>query len=298
MRAWQWVAGLGAAAVGLLAASSSTSTDADGGEETGPAPVSPPSPLVGPPVPGLPQGKGVFVRAISHGGPPELFAERMAYLGMEHVFVQSMFHERTVKRVNDQSRYLELGERLRGVGCVPWVWGWPRPESIDQFIDVSLAAMEKLGAPGLLVNVENPWIREPEAAARLMEKCRDALDGRPLGITTYGAGPGRISGFPWEAFASCDFTVPQWYDMHNSLDAGYPMRALERYRAQGYPNIIPAWSAMSQHPPRLMAQMASESPIPAGAVCWWDLYWLLRSRERTEWVRAYQIPPPTRGNIA
>lgn len=295
---WKYIAGAAAAGMGALAMLGRD----DGAPSPSPAPGGGKGahPWVGPPVAGLPRGKGIFVRAVSQGGGPSLFADRMGYLGMEWVLLQSMFHDRSGMRIRDASEYPAYAAELQRVGCTPWVWGWPRPESARQFVDVSMEAIEATDAPGLIINVESAYRGRDSAddAARLLELARASLGDRKLGITTYGGGPSWIQSFPWQTFASVDFVVPQFYDAGRKLGEAYPRKAIGRYQRAGYRNIIPAWAASHRYDPEWMQAMADRTPLPAGAACWWDLYWLLLSKERVEWVRSFTIPDPYGSAVA
>lgn len=315
MRAKNWLIGagvLGAAAAALTLASSSSSGEVsppplpgpDGPPSNGGVYWPPASGSIAPagaPQPPLPAGKGMFVRHVKHGGDPELFAKRCAWMGLRWVMVQAIWQYPKSERptfINKTSEYADYGAALRAAGVTPWVFGWPRPEATQQFVDVCRNALDELGGGpgGIVINPETPWYRgQRDAAVRFVELLRSSFGSLPVGMTSYGGGPPNHPPFPWREFAACDFGLPQIYDTSERLSDAYPRRAVDWWTKAGY-RCVPVWAAYPKaRVPSQMADIAARTPLPMGAVCWWDLYWLLGAgggKQRTEFVRQYYVPSP------
>lgn len=315
MRLKNWLIGagvLGSTATALVLASSGSSGEV--APPPAPGPDGPPSaggtywPPEGPiaaaglPQPPLPAGKGMFVRHVKHGGNPELFAQRCAWMGLRWVMIQAIWQESATGSrrtfISKTAEYPEYGAALRAAGVVPWVFGWPRPEAQQQFVDVCRAALDKLGGGpgGVVINPESPWYRgHREDAARFVELLRATFGTFPIGMTSFGGGPPNHPPFPWREFAACDFGLPQIYDTSDRLGEGYPQRSVDWWTKAGY-RCVPVWAAYPKaRTPQMMADIAARTPLPMGAVCWWDLYWLLGAgggKQRTDFVRQYFVPSP------
>lgn len=319
MRVRNWLIGAGvlstAAAALTLASGGSGPGDGEVGPPPPPGPDGPPggggqywpppgagiAPAGAPQAP-LPAGKGMFVRHVKHGGDPELFAKRCAWMGLRWVMIQAIWQypagggQSTF--INKTAEYPEYGAALRAAGVTPWVFGWPRPEAMQQFVDVCRTALDKLGGGpgGIVINPETPWYRRQHAnATRLVELLRASFGSLPVGMTSYGGGPPNHPPFPWREFAACDFGLPQIYDTKGNLGPGYPERSVQWWTKAGY-RCVPVLAAYPKaRTPQMMADIASRTPLPMGAVCWWDLYWLLGAgggKARTDFVRQYFVPSP------
>jgi len=239
----------------------------------------------------------VFVRHVRHGGDPSLFTERCKWLGFKWVMLQAIWQKPDSRDtvINDPVETAEYAAALRDAGITPWVFGWPRPESknIVQFVDAVERARSMAAAAGVVINPEAPWFGMRTQAVQLMHALRQAMPSSSrIGMTSYGGGPPNVPAFPWSEFASADFGVPQIYDTKHSLGPDYPQRSVRRWIAGGYPVVVPAWGASSAHTPAQMLDIASRTPLPVSACCWWDLYWILQSRGRANAVRDFVIPPP------
>lgn len=307
------VIGTAAAAVSIASSGGSSGSSSGGGVSPPPAPGpdGPPSEggsywppssgkvqPAGYPVPPLPAGKGIFVRHVKHGGPPELFAKRCAWMGLRWVMIQAIWQNRGRSNfVNKTADYAAYGEALRAAGVTPWVFGYCIPEAQQQFVDVSMSALDKLGGGpgGIVINPEAEWYRHHhDDAAHFVELLRSAMGGLPLGMTSYGGGPPYHPPFPWKAFSTVDFGLPQIYDVKERLGDAYPRNSVKWWTDAGY-RCVPVWAAYPKgRTPEQMADIAARTPLPFGAVCWWDLYWLIRTnaKKRIDFVRQYYIPEP------
>lgn len=299
---------IGAGVIGTAAAALTLASSAGDGQVSPPpvpGPDGPPSSggeywppsgslaPAGPGAPPLPVGKGMFVRAVAHGGGPELFAKRCAWMGLRWVAIQAVWqHSNGTATVNPTRELPQYGDALRSAGVTPWVFGWPRPEARAFFIEKCMVALHKLGGGpgGVIINPESPWYRDQrDNAARFVSELRTALGGLPLGMTSYGGGPPNHPPFPWAEFAECDFGMPQVY----SADGDAPARWVRWWTQAGY-RCVPVLAAYPvARTPEQMADIAARTPLPMGAVCWWDLYWLLGAgggKRRTDFVRQYYVP--------
>ncbi len=243
-----------------------------------------------------PRGKGIFLQQLSHASGPKNLADRLEYLGMKWVMIQ------TVRSTfgGGPALSIQLGKmeehiaalRERGIGVA--LWGWAEADGWESFADKAAEHVERFDAAGFVVNAERPWKGKgrgkEQEAVDMMYRIRNGMgQGRSLGFTSYGGGPKYHPNFPWQAFATyADMSIPQIYDTKQSLPPSYPPFAVNEW-AQMFPRIVPAWGAGDNQTPDTMRLLAQETPIPRDAVCWWELKGLITNTARVNFVRGFSL---------
>lgn len=233
--------------------------------DTGPTP-----PVQKPPTSiDVPQGKGMFIRSLTGTGSVENMKQTIIANDLKWVCIQRLwqYEDPAQDKLLNGSSWDSYKVALEETGCDVWIWGWPIPERIDDFVKEMSDTCSKWGALGIVLDVESPWYDEPTKATELMTKMR-AL-GVPVGVTSYGA-PWFHTRFPFKEFSSADFGIPQIYDSENTMPADYPTRSVEEWTKFGYSHVIPASSAYKSA--SQMQDLLDRTPVPDGGLLWWDWY--------------------------
>ena len=260
--------------------------------DTGPTPP-PPEPPVEPPIEppvepptniDVPKGKGMFVRSLTGTGTVENMKQYIQANGIDWICVQRMWqHDDHTNYLNGDSwsDYKEAGEEA---GCDLWIWGWPIPEGIDDYVQEMSDTASSWGAIGIIIDAEGPWYNEGAAATDLIDKMMAI--GLPIGLTSYGA-PWYHSTFPFEEFSKANFGVPQIYDSENSMPDDYPTRSVQEWNGLGYAHVVPASSAYKS--PAGMEDLLSRTPTPDDSIMWWD--WFNANLDQGRWtvIGEYEI---------
>jgi len=222
-------------------------------------------------LPGLPSGKGMFVRSIKHVGSIEAMQAQVAGAGLHWLAFQAIW-QYADKKSSVWTGFVAHAKALRAAGRQCWVWGFPWPGREREFTDVLVSSALACGASGVIVDAEAPYNAQPGAAQTLMHALTPAARaaGLRVGLTSYGA-PWNFARFPWAAFAAVDFAVPQIYDIDNNQGPGYPQRSIDAYRGLGFSRVIPACPTFGKTAAQLAALHAAVRP-PDGAIVWWDWY--------------------------
>tara|TARA_R110002096_G_scaffold84290_6_gene194664 strand:- start:4642 stop:5577 length:936 start_codon:yes stop_codon:yes gene_type:complete len=227
--------------------------------------------VVEPVAPGLPVGKGMFVRSLASTGEPAAMVQRMADNGLQWVCVLRVWQEPTGDaRLHNGDRMVEYAAAVHAAGYGWWLWGYPVPGQQDAFADVILDAADQCSAQGVIIDPEQPYKGTTGAGTALLHALMPGCIDRQmlLGCTSYGA-PWYHPSFPWREFATVHFALPQTYDAHNNLGAGYPAQSHAAYRAYGYSVIVPASGAWGKTEEQMTALLAN-TPTPQGSIIWWD----------------------------
>lgn len=244
-----------------------------------------------------PTGKGVFVQTVgkaTRAGTPEALAEFCSDLGMDWVMLLCIWQHDDRDRI--YSQVPEAAEALRGKGIDVWLWGWPHPDRIDDFVDHMTTMESDTKAEGIVLNVEKPfWGKRwgkpkfSKQAESLMIRLRAQLgDDSPIGLSSYGAQFFFRKTFPWSVFAKyCDFGMPQIYDSKHKQGADYAERCFKAW-SEFFDVVLPTWGASKAHTGQQMEDMISRTPL-APACSWWDLNHLRYSGKRQAVVRDHEI---------
>lgn len=280
---------------GALAIQAEHSLAQDG--KAGPATRAAIDKIVNPPVePGppaiAPLGKGMFIRTLTKAGTVKQVVDQMKQCGLSWVAIQRIWQypgDVAFKPYNTNT-LPDYAEALRDSGHEVWLWGYPEsaPNKHQEFVDELVGHAVKVNARGIIVDPEAPFIGKPDEAVMLMKLLRHAADTASLGLgmTSYGA-PWFHPTFPWSAFLSADFGMPQIYDANDNLGEEYPANAVAAWKKVGFKHIVPASAAFNKGKEQ-MTELLARTPADS-AVCWWDWYHCLQDSTRWDVVKAYSL---------
>jgi len=256
---------------------------------------------VPPPVnPNVPQGKGMFQRTWSHmGKTPTEAADKCVQNGIKWVALQRLWQ---YPKPGDDRWYNGSGyngytraqwiEALVNVGVQPWIWGWPEPNRVADFVKGMSDTAEEWGVVGIIVDAESPWYKngtKSAEATQLMTGLQES--GLPIGFTSYGA-PWNFPAMPWEAFSTADFGMPQIYDSDNNQAADYPTRSENAWAEHGFQHIVPASAAYNKTKAQ-MESLLARTPTPEKSIIWWDWYNANQAAYRWQVIKDYTFADET-----
>lgn len=249
----------------------------------------------------MPRGKGIFVRHLRrHCGSHEQLVGQCQRAGISWVVVQAIwqYEDAPSKITNDGCEI--YGKALAEAGIDAWVWGYPVPGAQAEFAEAMRDRAEDFGARGVIIDPEREWLHATSAeVVALVGELRLALgvpDPVPLGCSSYGA-PWNFPSFPWRAFAACcDFGVPQIYDGKSRQPRDYPARSVAAWQEFGFKRIVPASAAYGRNKDGLsrrregMEHLLDRTPVPDGAIVWWDWYNANQASGRWDAITYYDLP--------
>ncbi len=224
-----------------------------------------------PALPGLPEGKGMFIRSFLHTGEPTALVQKMNEYGLQWVCVQRIWqHTDKPTSFTNDTRLAEYAEAVHAAGFGFWLWGYPVPGKQDEFSTVILEGVDTALAEGIIIDPEKPYKGTSGEATKLMHALMPGCIDRQilLGFTSYGA-PWFHKSFPWREFSTAHFATPQNYDKDNSLGEDYPTKSHAAYAAYGFKVIVPASGAWGKTEAQMTALLAN-TPTPQGSIIWWD----------------------------
>ena len=224
-----------------------------------------------PVLPGMPEGKGMFVRSFKHTGEPAEMVQKMKDNGLQWVCVQRIWqYEDKESSITNGTRLAEYAEAVHTAGFGFWLWGYPVPGKQDEFATVILEAADTAKAEGIVIDPEAPYKNTTGEATKLMQALMPGCVERKilLGFTSYGA-PWFHKSFPWREFSTAHFAIPQNYDKDNNLGADYPTKSAVAYAEHGFKVIVPGSGAWNKTEAQMTAPLAN-TPTPQGAIIWWD----------------------------
>lgn len=240
----------------------------------------------------MPYGKGIYVYDLDDAQGPDDLAERLRWLDMDWVALQ------THRIENNQLLHTDTAAKrnahiaaIRQAGIAVWFWGWPKPGRSQDFANVAAQMISAHNPAGFIVNAEKGWRKSDGAAATaMMATIRAALgSGRGLGFTSFGGANVSVPNFPWEEFARyADFGSPQIYDRNNTYGPGYPPASMERW-AKLFGRVSPIWSAGPSKTAGMMDAIQERTPLPYPSASWWTYASALASSSRANAVRSYSL---------
>ena len=89
-----------------------------------------------------PRGKGIFVTRLV----PTNILERIEWLKLDWVMIETIGY--SGDEINSIEDLGPVVEHLKALNIDPWLWGWPKPDSIDAFVAHLCEALTKSGALG------------------------------------------------------------------------------------------------------------------------------------------------------
>tara|TARA_R110002126_G_scaffold145417_4_gene291460 strand:- start:151 stop:1086 length:936 start_codon:yes stop_codon:yes gene_type:complete len=231
------------------------------------------APAAKPVAPGLPQGKGMFIRGLDHTGSATQMIKTMKDNGLTWVCVQRIWqYENGDSDLRNSDHMVEYARAVHAAGFGFWLWGYPVPGKQGEFAQVLLESVDATSAQGIVIDPERPYKNTEGEATALMQALMPGCIDRQvlLGFTSYGA-VWYHQNFPWREFSTAHFALPQNYDKDNDLGEDYPTRSHEAYAEHGFRVIIPASAAYSKTDEQ-MRELLANTPTPQGAIIWWDWY--------------------------
>jgi hypothetical protein len=244
----------------------------------------------------LPKGKGLFVRTVDSVGGVDRVVQWTKWAGVSWLCVQFIWQYDNIyeaDRLYNLNRFAALRDKAAQAGIALWLWGYPNQMGVSRFGDALATAQSLAQAEGVILDPESSWYNQTGHATALVQVSREAVAGKPVGVTSYGYPPYHPS-FPWSQFAAAaDFGVPQVY---KGVEIGpdYQKLGVEAYQALGFKAVIPALAAYDFGPAEMLA-IYERTPRPDGAVIWWDMYHLDQMPQRwSAIVQAGRVTPPKR----
>jgi hypothetical protein len=247
---------------------------------TPPPPIEPPTNI------DVPKGKGMFIRSLTGTGSVDNMKQYIIDNGIDWVCVQRLwqYEDPDDDKLLNGSTWSDYKRAWDDTGCDLWIWGWPVPSRIDDYVAQMSETATTWGAIGIIMDCESPWYDHAAEATVLIDKMM-AL-GVPIGVTSYGA-PWFHNRFPFEEFNKADFGVPQIYDSENSMPDDYPERSVTTWIELGYTHVVPASAAYKT--PAQMVSLLERTPTPDDSIMWWDWYNANLANGRWDVIGAYEI---------
>ena len=247
-------------------------------------------------------GKGVFCTYVDSAPRGKGFArskdirKRCVPAGVEWVAALVLWQESgggSRRPPGDLRRAVDtLGD---DVVVVPWAY--VVPGRAHEAMDALARACEVVGHRAAILDAEAEWYGRADAVAEYAV-ARGGYALEPA-LTSYGA-PWWHSTFPWHAWSrACRWGMPQVYDGgERSHGLDYPARGVDAWAKLGWGDRLVPLSrgyAASKRPRErwdgaAVAELASRTPRPAGAIGWWSWASLQQSPERWRGVAAVEIP--------
>lgn len=240
----------------------------------------------------MPRGKGVFIRKLSRLGTPDEVAELVASMDIDYVIIHVIWqHSRTDTRTFNLEDLPDYAAAFRRRGVRIWLWGYPDAGAIDLFVDTMAGAGRLVDADGFIVDAEGGvYWATPEQAKQLTSGLRKASGGRPVGLSTYPWPPFHPP-VPYSTYAEeADFGAPMMYDWDLKHDPSDYRERIEAWQDLGFAGVMPVWGASPKTTVEEMRYISEGTPVPNGAVAWWDLYHLKWKPEKQAFIRDYRVP--------
>ena len=239
----------------------------------------------------LPKGKGLFIDdLVREGVGVKHLVAKLKWLGIKWLAVEIYWADES----QDNTHNLEDGSlalfvpELRAAGIDVWVWGFPSPDRVPRFVELTKHAYDVApGVAGVIIDPEKPFYgREYGPALEdLMSRLADL--GKPVGVTSYGY-PKFHPSFPWEAISGAAFGMPQVY---SERGPDYPDLADDAWRDLGIDYIVPLNGASSAHraddPDGFgLEEQAAASDTSDGAIGWWNYRHVIKAKDSGQKARA------------
>jgi hypothetical protein len=243
-----------------------------------------------------PAGKGVFVRSVKHAPTPAAMVADCRAWGLKWVAIQSIWQLPGNKtKAHHLDKIPAYARALERAGVKAWIWSWPVPGRAHEIAEVYQWLARKAKLRGLILDPEQPYqaknknlLGSMEAIASLDVSMLQLLDV-PLGCTTYGAPPSWHPRFPWTAWSRVTFGMPQLYDTYHKWGAEHQRATFRGWHQRGFSALVPVWGASQAHSPDQMREEINQTPTDFRGACWWDYYWIRKSKRRAAVVANYRI---------
>lgn len=224
----------------------------------------------------VPSGKGIYIRRLSRAAPPYKMVEMCKQNDISFVCVLSTWQERrwhgkvTSRKANSVEDLTEYGEVLKKAGIEVWVWGYPHPSMVPEFVESCAEDAGLINAVGIILDPEKPFKGKHQEADVLVNLMIDACREHDLaaGFTSYAATWWHKT-LPYSIFAELPgFGSPQVYDNQNSMGASYAAKAVATYHELGWQDIVISAPAYNKTPDQLRHLLNTYPRVPA--LIFWD----------------------------
>jgi hypothetical protein len=227
-----------------------------------------------------PSGAGVYVRNIrkrTHGAPDDMAASMHA-AGVRWVALQGAWQTDDGREHRESNEELleDYARAARAKGIEVWIWGYPHPGRVSEFVEDLVGDALRTQAAGILLDPEKPFKGRDDEAHRLVSEAVElgwARHGLGIGITSYGV-PRYHKSLPWEKWGGCGWGSPQVY----TTSAAVTAVGLAEWEAAGWSTLIPSVGAYGPlSGGKLAARLDAFDTFP-GIILWsWEL---MSPRER------------------
>ena len=231
----------------------------------------------------FPKGKALFVETLT----PSNLVERATWLGCSWALLETS--GMSGGRVNSDDALADFAAQLRDADVEVWLWGWPMPDAVDDFVDDLKDAVAASGATGFVLDMEKAWMKgQCDAAKDLVAKLRAATD-ITLGLSSYGK-PDNFPDYPWDELSALDFGLPQIYDSQDKYGPGFPQRCVDNWRKWfGEKPIVPTLGVNSTSAARMQV-LFDNTPLDDGACSWWSFRGAISENDKASTFRNFQLP--------
>jgi hypothetical protein len=204
------------------------------------------------------------------GGDPEKIAAKAKRVGLDHLVLKiadgtALFNGTLLKPVV---------ETLKAKGLAVLVWPYTYGKHPEREAEVFGVRAVKLGADGLIVDLEGDAYINPDGqdrARRYFSTLKRVAPGLPLGLSSHRF-PSLHPRVPIaDAMRWCDFGDPQCYYLHPNIDAQME-RAIREWRVFGKPVVATgaAYPEGTGDPANIGAFVAACTRLKLEVVRWWS----------------------------
>lgn len=238
----------------------------------------------------VPRGKGLYVMDLDKVGSPDNLLKMCEVCGFSFVCILSVWQQRRLGvgpvksgRANSSTDLILYSEALRKHGIEVWVWGYPHPAAIDDFVSSMVDDALRASAVGVIVDPEKPFKGQAVRANVLVDAMLAACKRHDLaaGVTSYAA-TWIHKDFPYEIFSHLGWGSPQVYDAQNTMPFTYGTRAVAAYKTAGWKDVVISVAAFNKTPKQLH-DLLMNCPPDVPALIFWDYNNLCLSKNKPLW---------------
>jgi len=113
--------------------------------------------------PGLPTGKGMFIRSLRHCGTEEEMIKKCNWADLSWLCFQRIWQYEDESKPSswyNTSRMIPYSQAMHDNNIGVWIWGFPgtTPDQQKEFIEAMFTAVDKIKAVGVILDPESPWL--------------------------------------------------------------------------------------------------------------------------------------------
>lgn len=138
------------------------------------------------------------------------------------------------ERVQGLGPIADYGQAFREAGVEPWVWFFPLADDPERSAVAAGKALAACQGRGLILDIERPYNRRPDACRRLVAASLDQLgEGQGIATTSFPRARTHPS-MPWAEMVA-GTGMPQAY----TITPSSARRAVAEWRERGHTSIVP-----------------------------------------------------------